>query len=137
MVLWVLKIGSAHWWLLSLPKHKISGLVKSSFQRWLDFFGKSFGKNSSCSFWFLLKNKVRAIILSVGCRACRDIYGGGSGFQSASLAQSLPTKRAADGGESARFTSIFLAGCFFYSQAFVHPLPPSAANANRWVALAK
>jgi hypothetical protein len=43
-------------------------------------------------FWFLLKIKVRAIILSVGCRVYRDIYGGGSGFQSASLAQKPANK---------------------------------------------
>ena len=49
----------------------------------------------------------------------------------ASLAQSLPTKRAADGWESARFTSIFLASGFFYISCRIHARPP-AANANRW-----
>jgi hypothetical protein len=40
--------------------------------------------------------------------------------------QFLPTKRAADGGESARFTSIFLALSFFYiSNLFLpRPRPP-------------
>jgi hypothetical protein len=43
-----------------------------------------------------------------------------------------PTKRAADDGESARFTGSFLASSFFCSQTLVHARPLSAANANRW-----
>jgi len=37
-----------------------------------------------------------------------------------------PTKRAADGGESARFTGIFLASSFFYISSTIHtrPRPP-------------
>jgi hypothetical protein len=35
-----------------------------------------------------------------------------------------PTKRAVDGGESARFTSIFLASDFSCSQALSQPAPP-------------
>jgi hypothetical protein len=38
----------------------------------------------------------------------------------ASLAQSLPTKRAADVWESARFRSIFLASGFLYTSSIVH-----------------
>jgi hypothetical protein len=41
------------------------------------------------------------------------------------------TMRAADGGESARFTGIFLASSFFCSQAFAYARPLSAANASR------
>jgi hypothetical protein len=40
--------------------------------------------------------------------------------------------RAADGGDSARFTSFFLASSFFCSQFFIYTRPLSAANANRW-----
>lgn len=39
--------------------------------------------------------------------------------------------RAADGGESARFTGFFLAPIFFCSQAFFYTRPLSAANASR------
>lgn len=46
--------------------------------------------------------------------------------------QSRLTKRAADGGDSARFTSIFLALGLYCSQSFIYTRPPSAANANRW-----
>jgi len=56
--------------------------------------------------------------------------GGGSGFQSASLAQSQLTKRAPDVWESARFTSIFLASGFSYISSIVHARP-HAGNANR------
>lgn len=42
--------------------------------------------------------------------------------------------RAADGGESARFTGVTLASSFFYSQAFSSARPLSAANASRWLA---
>jgi len=40
--------------------------------------------------------------------------------------QKRPTKRAADGGESARFTSIFLALTFFYISSLfpARPRPP-------------
>jgi hypothetical protein len=41
--------------------------------------------------------------------------GGGSGFQSACLAQSQPTKRAVDMWDSAAFSSIFLVASFFSS----------------------
>ena len=43
----------------------------------------------------------------------------------------LPTKRAADLRESARFMDIFLAGSFFHISSLVHARPQSA-NANRW-----
>jgi len=33
-------------------------------------------------------------------------------------------KRAQDAGDSARFTSLFLASSFFCSQAFFQPAPP-------------
>jgi hypothetical protein len=49
-------------------------------------------------------------------------------------AQSCPTMRAADGGESARFTGIFLALGFSCSQTLFSARPLSAANASRWVA---
>jgi len=39
--------------------------------------------------------------------------------------------RAADGGESARFTGSFLASSFFCSQTFLYARPLSAANASR------
>jgi hypothetical protein len=42
------------------------------------------------------------------------------------------TMRAADGGESARFTGIVPASSFFCSQTFAYARPLSAANANRW-----
>lgn len=38
--------------------------------------------------------------------------------------KSVPTKRAVDGGDSARFTSIFLASGFSCSQALSQPAPP-------------
>jgi hypothetical protein len=44
------------------------------------------------------------------------------------------TQRAADGGESARFMSVFLASSCFCSQAFLYARPLSAANASRWAA---
>ena len=56
--------------------------------------------------------------------------GAGSGFQSARLAQSLPTKHAPDVWESARFTSSFLASGFFYISSIIHARP-HAGNANR------
>ncbi len=40
--------------------------------------------------------------------------------------------RAADGGESARFTGVSLASSFFCSQTFLYARPLSAANASRW-----
>jgi len=49
------------------------------------------------------------------------------------LAQSRPTQRAADGWESARFISLFLASGIFYISSLFLPRPP-AANANRWAA---
>jgi len=45
--------------------------------------------------------------------------------------QKRPTKRAADGWESARFSSFFLASGFFYISS-LFPARPPAANANRW-----
>jgi len=42
-----------------------------------------------------------------------------------------PTKRAADGWESAASRSIFLASSFSCSRSFISSHPP-AANANRW-----
>jgi hypothetical protein len=48
------------------------------------------------------------------------------------MVKTRPTMRAADGGESARFTGSFLASSFFWSQAFLYARPLSAANANRW-----
>jgi len=45
-----------------------------------------------------------------------------------------PTKRAADGWDSARFISIFLALSLYYSQAI---FSPAAANANRWALILK
>jgi hypothetical protein len=47
------------------------------------------------------------------------------------------TRRAADGGDSARFTGIFLALSFFYISSLFHARPLSAANAPRWAATAK
>jgi hypothetical protein len=41
------------------------------------------------------------------------------------------TMRAADGGESARFSGIFLASSFFCFQTFIRTRPLSAANASR------
>jgi len=41
-------------------------------------------------------------------------------------------KYAADGGDSARFTDIFLASRFFWSQTFICTRPLSAASASRW-----
>ena len=46
--------------------------------------------------------------------------------------QQRPTKRAADGGESARFMNIFLALSVFPLSDIFYPRPPSAANAIRW-----
>lgn len=45
--------------------------------------------------------------------------------------------RAADGGESARFTGSFLASSFSRSQAFIYLRLLSAANASRWAPLSK
>jgi hypothetical protein len=90
-----------------------SGLVGCRF--WL------FGVLASSVFLPLLKNKL--------CVKVRRV-GGGSGFQSASLAQSQPTKRAPDVWDSARFRSIFLASGFFYISNIVHARP-HAGNANR------
>ena len=42
--------------------------------------------------------------------------------------------RAADCGESARFTSLFLALSLYCSQTFLYARSLSAANANRWAA---
>ena len=87
---------------------------------WLSFWViRRFGK---FCFLPLLKNKL--------CVKVRRV-GGGSGFQSASLAQSQPTKRAPDAGDSAAFSSIFL-------RLSIFPIGrrsaarPSAGNANRW-----
>jgi hypothetical protein len=49
------------------------------------------------------------------------------------MKQSL-TMCAADGGDSARFTGIFLASSFVWSQTFIYARPLSAANASRWAA---
>jgi hypothetical protein len=48
--------------------------------------------------------------------------------------QPRPTQRAADGWESAAFSSIFLASGFFYISS-LFPARPPAANANRWLAV--
>ena len=48
-------------------------------------------------------------------------------------AKSGLTKRALDAGDSAAFSSIFLASSFLCSQTRVHARP-SASNANRWQA---
>jgi len=82
-------------------------------------------------FWFLRKSRVRAIIFSVGCRACRDIYGGGFVLQSACLAQSQPTKRAPDAGDSGAIPSLFLRLSLF-PIGRRSAARPSAGNANRW-----
>jgi hypothetical protein len=86
-----------------------------------------------CRFWLfsvlassvflpLLKNKL--------CVKVRRV-GRGSGFQSASLAQSQPTKRAPDAGDSGAFPSIFLRLSIF--PVGRRPAArPSAGNANRW-----
>jgi hypothetical protein len=42
-----------------------------------------------------------------------------------------PTQRALDAGDSAAFSNIFLASCFFCSQAWSTPAPPPS-NARRW-----
>ena len=47
--------------------------------------------------------------------------------------KSVPTKRAPDVWESARFTSIFLASSFSCPQS-ESTLRPHAGNANRWAA---
>jgi hypothetical protein len=52
------------------------------------------------------------------------------------LVKSVPTKRAVDGGDSARFTSIFLASGFFYISG-IFSARPTTTNANRWAAIAK
>jgi len=44
--------------------------------------------------------------------------------RSSAKTKSVPTKRAVDGGDSAAFSSIFLASGFFCSQAFSQPAPP-------------
>jgi hypothetical protein len=44
-----------------------------------------------------------------------------------------PTKRAADGGDSAAFSGFFYAPAESCSRSFVHA-HPTAANANRWAA---
>jgi len=56
--------------------------------------------------------------------------GGGSGFQSASLAQSQPTKRAPDAGDSAAISSSFLRLSIF-PVGRRSAARPSAGNANR------
>jgi len=78
---------------------------------------------------FLVVAKVKVMCKNV----CQ--FGGGIFFQPMSL-QVLPhlTKRAADGGESARFTSIFLASGFFYISD-IFQARPTTANATRWVAV--
>jgi len=47
-----------------------------------------------------------------------------------SKVKSVPTKRAPDKWESARFTGFFLASSFFYISNIVHARP-LAGNANR------
>jgi hypothetical protein len=47
-----------------------------------------------------------------------------------------PTKRAADGGDSAAFSGFFYAQAESCSRSFIHARP-TAANANRWVAAQK
>ena len=91
--------------------------------------------------WFCLAKSVFVASVLVGCRfwlfgvsanyvlplpkikLCVKIrrVGGGSGFQSARLAQSLPTKRAPDVWDSARFSSIFLASGFSASRSESQP----------------
>jgi hypothetical protein len=46
----------------------------------------------------------------------------------------VPTPRAADGRESARFTGIFQGSGSFLLSGFCPLSPPSAANASRWQA---
>ena len=89
-----------------------------------------FRRSLACGFWFLRKSEVRAIILSVGGRISRFLWCG-FGFQSACLAQSLPTKRVPDMWESARFRSIFLASAFSYSQTESTPAHTQVTQAVR------
>jgi hypothetical protein len=62
------------------------------------------------------------------------LFGAKNSYWQSNAAQCRPTQRAADGGESARFTGFFLASSFFWSQTFVCTRPLSAANASRWLA---
>jgi hypothetical protein len=88
---------------------------------WLSFWViRYFGK---FCFLPLLKNK--------SCVKVRHV-GSGSGFQSASLAQSQPTKRAPDAGDSGAIPSIFLRLSIF-PVGRRSAARPSAGNANRWV----
>jgi len=86
---------------------------------WLSFLViRRFGK---FRFLPLLKNKLCVKVGRVG---------GGSGFQSASLAQSQPTKRAPDAGDSGAIPSLFLR--LSISPVGRRPAArPSAGNANR------
>jgi hypothetical protein len=72
------------------------------------------------AFW-----QVTFLVLAKEQSSCNNLVSwlvcGGSGFQSAPLAQSLPTPRAPDVWESARFTSIFRASSFSCSQIFSTP----------------
>ena len=75
----------------------------------------------------LLKNKL--------CVKVRRV-GGASGFQSASLAQNQPTKRAPDAGDSGAIPSLSLRLSIF-PVGRRSAARPSAGNANRWLAAPK
>jgi len=93
------------------------------------FCRKRFGWLSFLVIWCFGKFYFQPLPKSKLCVKLGRV-GSGSGFQSASLAQSQPTKRAPDVWDSARFTSIFLASGFFYISNIVHARP-HAGNANR------
>ena len=86
---------------------------------WLSFWViRSFGK---FCFLPLLKNKLCVKVGRVG---------GGSGFQSASLAQSQPTKRAPDAGDSGAIPSLSLR-LILFPVGRRSAARPSAGNASR------
>jgi hypothetical protein len=78
------------------------------------FCRKRFGRLSLLVIWRFGKFCFQPLPKSKFCVKLGRVRSG-SGFQLARLAQSQPTKRAADVWDSAAFSSIFLASSFFSS----------------------
>jgi len=94
------------------------------------FCRKRFGWLSFLVIWCFGKFYFQPLPKSKLCVKLGRV-GSGSGFQSASLAQSQPTKRAPDAGDSGAIPSLSLRLSIF-PVGQRSAARPSAGNANRW-----
>jgi hypothetical protein len=117
----------------------VSGFPKSAFGLFVVLFGKvrfcrkRFGWLSLLIIWRFGKFCFQPLPKSKFCVKLGRV-GGGSGFQSASLAQSLPTKRAVDLWDSAAFSVFFWLRVFSHLRSESRPAhKPLTQTVGRWV----